>query len=169
MALARTPQASPRSGGLGGLRHGGARYCTPCANHRRRGRTRCSWCQPPPTRRLSNREAAQSTQIYWGTSPTSDCAALTRMGGLRRAGREAVPGAGEAYTCGSWHDAPDGSRPRRDVVDAVDADEAIDGCSEPCLWRLQLNITRRGFVGGCGTSRGGKATCCTPSTRAEAL
>ena len=64
---------------------------------------------------------------------------------------------------------PGGSRPRRYVVDAVDADEAIDGCSEPRLWRLQLNITRQGFVGGYGTSRGGETTCCTPSTRAEAL
>ena len=84
-------------------------------------------------------------------------------------GRQAVPGADEAYTYGSWRGIFDCLRPRRDVVDAVDADEAIDGCSEPRLWRVQLNITRRGFVGGCGTSRGGKATCCTPSTRAEAL
>ena len=84
-------------------------------------------------------------------------------------GRQAVPGADEAYTYGSGTTAPGGSRPQRYVVDAVDADEAIDGCSEPRLWRLQLNITRHGFVGGCGTSRGGEATCCTPSTRAEAL
>ena len=84
-------------------------------------------------------------------------------------GRQAVPGADEAYTHGLWHGALDDSRPRRGVADAVDADEAIDGCSEPRLWRLQLNITRQGFVGGYGTSRGGKAMCCTPSTRAEAL
>ena len=89
---------------------------------------------------------------------------------LRRShGRQAVPGAGEAYTYGSSCGVFDGLGPRRDVVDAVDADEAIDGCSEPRLWRLQLNITRQGFVGGYGTSRGGETTCCTPSTRAEAL
>ena len=82
-------------------------------------------------------------------------------------GRQAVPG--EAYTYGSWRGIFDCLRPRRDVVDAVDADEAIDGCLEPRLWRLQLHITRQGFVGGCDTSRGGEATCCTPSTRAEAL
>ena len=46
---------------------------------------------------------------------------------------------------------------------------SLDGCSEPRLWRLQLNITRHGFVGGYGTGRGGEATFCTPSTRAEAL
>ena len=68
-------------------------------------------------------------------------------------GRQAVPGADEAYTYGSGTTAPGGSRPRRYVVDAVDADEAIDGCSEPRLWRLQLNITRQGFVGGYGTGR----------------
>ena len=68
-----------------------------------------------------------------------------------------------------WHDGPGRLEARRYVVDAVDADEAIDGCSEPRLWRLQLNITRQGFVGGYGTSRGGGATCCTPSTREEAL
>ena len=84
-------------------------------------------------------------------------------------GRQAVPGADEAYTHGLWHGALDDSRPRRGVADAFDADEAIDGCSEPRLWRLQLNITRQGFVGGYGTSRGGGATCRTPSTRAEAL
>ena len=66
-------------------------------------------------------------------------------------GRQAVPG--EAYTYGSWRGIFDCLRPRRDVVDAVDADEAIDGCSEPRLWRLQLNITRQGFVGGYGTGR----------------
>ena len=53
---------------------------------------------------------------------------------------------GEAYTYGSWGGVFDCLRPRRDVVDAVDADEAIDGCSEPCLWRLQLHITSRGEV-----------------------
>ena len=84
-------------------------------------------------------------------------------------GRQAVPGADEAYTHGLWRGVFDCLRPRRDVVDAIDADEAIDGCSEPCLWRLQLHITRQGFVGGCDTSRGGEATCCTPSTREEAL
>ena len=68
-------------------------------------------------------------------------------------GRQAVPGADEAYTHGLWRGIFDCLRPRRDVVDAVDADEAIDGCSEPCLWRLQLNITRQDFVGGCGTGR----------------
>ena len=82
-------------------------------------------------------------------------------------GRQAVPG--EAYTYGSWRGVFDGLRPRRDVVDAFDADEAIDGCLEPRLWRLQLNITRHGFVGGYGTGRGGEATFCTPSTRVEAL
>ena len=66
-------------------------------------------------------------------------------------GRQAVPG--EAYTYGSWRGIFDCLRPRRDVVDAVDADEAIDGCSEPCLGWLQLNITRQDFVGGCGTGR----------------
>ncbi len=76
-------------------------------------------------------------------------------------------GRGVAY--GSWHGASGRLEARRGVVDAVDADEAIDGCSEPCLGWLQLNITRQGFVGGYGTSRGGEATCCTPSTRAAAL
>ena len=76
-------------------------------------------------------------------------------------------GRGVAY--GSWHGASGRLEARRDVVDAVDADEAIDGCSEPRLWRLQLNITRHGFVGGYGTGRGGEATFCTPSTREEAL
>ncbi len=84
-------------------------------------------------------------------------------------GRQAVPGADEAYTYGSWRGASGRLEARRDVVDAIDADEAIDGCSEPCLWRLQLHITRQGFVGGYGTGRGGEATCCTPSTREEAL
>ncbi len=89
---------------------------------------------------------------------------------LRRShGRQAVPGAGEAYAYASWPGAAGRLEARRDVVDAVDADEAIDGCSEPCLGWLQLNITRQGFVGGYGTSRGGGATCCTPSTREEAL
>ena len=42
-------------------------------------------------------------------------------------GRQAVPG--EAYTYGSWRGVFDCLRPRRDVVDAVDADEAIAvGC-----------------------------------------
>ena len=68
-------------------------------------------------------------------------------------GRQAVPGADEAYTHGSWRGIFDCLRPRRDVVDAVDADEAIDGYSEPCLGWLQLNITRQDFVGGCGTGR----------------
>ena len=84
-------------------------------------------------------------------------------------GRQAVPGADEAYTHGSWRGIFACLRPRRDVVDAVDADEAIDGYSEPCLGWLQLNITRQGFVGGYGTGRGGEATFCTPSTREEAL
>ena len=84
-------------------------------------------------------------------------------------GRQAVPGADEAYTHGLWHGALDDSRPRRGVADAVDADEAIDGCSEPCLGWLQLNITRQDFVGGCGPVGGGEATFCTPSTREEAL
>ena len=44
-------------------------------------------------------------------------------------GRQAVPGADEAYTYGSWRGIFDCLRPRRDVVDAVDADEAIAvGC-----------------------------------------
>ena len=44
-------------------------------------------------------------------------------------GRQAVPGADEAYTHGLWHGALDDSRPRRCVIDAVDADEAIAvGC-----------------------------------------
>ena len=104
------------------------------------------------------------------SSPTPLGRAIEEVPPLRRScGRQAVPGADEAYTYGSGTTAPGGSRPRRYVVDAVDADEAIDGCSEPRLWRLQLNITRQGFVGGYGTSRGGKAMCCTPSTRAEAL
>ena len=68
-------------------------------------------------------------------------------------GRQAVPGADEAYTYGSWRGIFDCLRPRRDVVDAVDADEAIDGYSEPCRGWLQLNITRQDFVGGCGTGR----------------
>ena len=50
------------------------------------------------------------------------------------------------YTYGSWRGVFDCLRPRRDVADAFDADEAIDGCSEPCLWRLQLHITSRGEV-----------------------
>ena len=60
-------------------------------------------------------------------------------------------GRGVAY--GSWHGASGRLEARRDVVDAVDADEAIDGYSEPCLGWLQLNITRQDFVGGCGTGR----------------
>ena len=76
-------------------------------------------------------------------------------------------GRGVAY--GSWHGASGRLEARRDVVDAVDADEAIGVYSEPCLGWLQLNITRHGFVGGYGTGRGGEATFCTPSTRAEAL
>ena len=76
-------------------------------------------------------------------------------------------GRGVAY--GSWHGASRRLEARRDVVDAVDADEAIDGCSEPCLGWLQLNITRQDFVGGCGPVGGGEATFCTPSTREEAL
>ena len=44
-------------------------------------------------------------------------------------GRQAVPGADEAYTHGLWHGALDDSRPRRGVADAFDADEAIAvGC-----------------------------------------
>ena len=44
-------------------------------------------------------------------------------------GRQAVPGADEAYTHGLWRGIFDCLRPRRDVVDAVDADEAIAvGC-----------------------------------------
>ena len=44
-------------------------------------------------------------------------------------GRQAVPGADEAYTYGSWRGIFDCLRPRRDVVDAFDADEAIAvGC-----------------------------------------
>ena len=44
-------------------------------------------------------------------------------------GRQAVPGADEAYTYGSWRGVFDCLRPRRDVADAFDADEAIAvGC-----------------------------------------
>ena len=44
-------------------------------------------------------------------------------------GRQAVPGADEAYTYGSWRGIFDCLRPRRDVADAFDADEAIAvGC-----------------------------------------
>ena len=114
-----------------------------------------------------------TTITFIGIGPMSKCIQPNSAWTSYRRGvqwsrcRQAVPG--EAYTYGSWRGVFDCLRPRRDVVDAVDADEAIDGCSEPRLWRLQLNITRQGFVGGCGTSRGGEATFCTPSTRAEAL
>ncbi len=44
-------------------------------------------------------------------------------------GRQAVPGADEAYTHGLWRGIFDCLRPRRDVADAFDADEAIAvGC-----------------------------------------
>ena len=42
-------------------------------------------------------------------------------------GRQAVPGADEAYTYGLWHGTLDDSRPRRGVADAFDADEALMG------------------------------------------
>ena len=47
-------------------------------------------------------------------------------------GRQAVPGADEAYTYGSWRGVFDCLRPRRDVVDAVDAAADLD-----VVWRLR--------------------------------
>ena len=64
------------------------------------------------------------------SSPTPLKRAIEEKLTLRRShGRQAVPGADEAYTYGLWHGALDDSRPRRGVADAFDADEAIAvGC-----------------------------------------
>ena len=102
-----------------------------------------------------------TTIAFVGIGPRSKCPqAQLRLNELSKRYCRAIvarpsscPRRGRGVTYGSGTTAPGGSRPRRYVVDAVDADEAIDGCSEPRLWRLQLNITRHGFVGGCGTGR----------------
>ena len=45
--------------------------------------------------------------------------------------RHAVPGAGEAYTYGSWRGGFDSLRPRWDVVDAIDATTASEQIGRP--------------------------------------
>ena len=46
-------------------------------------------------------------------------------------GRQAVPGADEAYTYGSWRGVFDCLRPRRDVFDAIDATTAWEPARRP--------------------------------------
>ena len=76
-----------------------------------------------------------TTITFIGIGPRSKCPqAQLRLDELSKrmplqlsGGRQAVPGADEAYTHGLWHGALDDSRPRRGVADAFDADEALMG------------------------------------------
>ena len=69
-------------------------------------------------------------------------------------GRQAVPGADEAYTYGLWHGTLDDSRPRRGVADAFDADEALMGArsraSGGYSYSYTLRLAARSYASECG-------------------